>query len=113
LLPPPLEEGANQESREINSMRLELLRPLSAIYGAVTQARLTAYRRGWFSVSRLPVPVISVGNLTTGGTGKTPLVDWVCRVIAREGLPAKRVCVLTRGYARPNAASQVVVSDGS
>ena len=91
----------------------EMLRPLSTLYGAITRARLTAYRRGWFSVSRLPVPVISVGNLTTGGTGKTPLVDWVCRAIAGEGVPAKRICVLTRGYARPNQKSQLVVSDGN
>jgi len=96
-----------------DSMPTRLLRPLSAFYSAVMRARSTAYRRGWFSVSQLPVPVISVGNLTTGGTGKTPLVDWVCRVIAREGLPAKRVCVLTRGYARPDQKSQLVVSDGN
>lgn len=92
--------------------------PLSAIYGAVTRTRLTAYRRGWFSVSRLAAPVISVGNLTAGGTGKTPLVEWVCRAIAkadaredtREG---KRVCVLTRGYGRDNPKMQVVVSNGT
>jgi tetraacyldisaccharide 4'-kinase len=93
-------------------MPVRLLRPLSAIYSLVTRARLTAYRRGWFSVSRLPVPVISVGNLTTGGTGKTPLVEWVCHVLANEGTPAKRVCILTRGYARPDPKSQLVVSDG-
>ena len=54
-------------------------------------------------------PVISVGNITTGGTGKTPLVEWICRVLAEEG---KRVCVLTRGYRRQNPNEQVVVSDG-
>jgi len=93
-------------------MPVRLLRPLSALYSAVMRARSGAYRRGWFSVSRLPVPVISVGNLTTGGTGKTPLVDWVCRAIVSESL-AKRVCVLTRGYARANPKSQLVVSDGN
>ena len=101
---------SNVMERETDS---RLLRPVSALYGVVTRARSAAYRRGWFSVSQLPEPVISVGNLTTGGTGKTPLVDWVCRVIAREGLPAKRVCVLTRGYARPDQKSQLVVSDGN
>ena len=99
-----------------------VLPPLSAIYSAITRARLTAYRRGWLSVSKLPVPVISVGNLTTGGTGKTPLVDWLCRAVAgsvaadgtREfSPPAKRVCVLTRGYGRANPTSQVVVSNGT
>jgi len=91
--------------------------PLSAIYSAVTRTRLAAYRRGWFSVSKLDVPVISVGNLTTGGTGKTPLVEWVCRAIASGGAAedlreGKRVCVLTRGYGRDNPKTQVVVSNG-
>ena len=88
-----------------------ILPPLSAIYGVVTRARMTGYRRGWFSVSRLSAPVISIGNLTTGGTGKTPLVEWVCIAVARE--TGKRACVLTRGYGRANQQSQVVVSDGN
>lgn len=87
-----------------------MLIPLSAIYGAVTRARLAAYRRGLVSISKLPAPVISVGNLTTGGTGKTPLVEWVCRKIAKD---EKRVCVLTRGYGRVSPEDQVVVSNGT
>lgn len=87
-----------------------ILLPLSALYKAVTQTRLAAYNRGLLKVTRLPVPVISVGNLTTGGTGKTPLVEWVCRRLARK---QKRVCILTRGYGRPNPGSRVIVSDGS
>ncbi len=91
--------------------------PLSAVYSAVTRTRLAAYRRGWLSVSKLDAPVISVGNLTTGGTGKTPLVEWVCRVIASPGAgkglrERKRVCVLTRGYGRDNPKTQIVVSNG-
>jgi tetraacyldisaccharide 4'-kinase len=54
-------------------------------------------------------PVISVGNLTTGGTGKTPLVEWLATQIAGSG---KRGCVLTRGYGR-NSSGRVVVSDYS
>lgn len=92
--------------------------PFSVLYSAITRARLEAYRRGLFSVARLSVPVISVGNITTGGTGKTPLVEWVCRAIARasahelEG-EKTRVCVLTRGYGRANPAAQVLVSNGT
>jgi tetraacyldisaccharide 4'-kinase len=91
--------------------------PLSAVYSAVTRTRLAAYRRGWFSVSKLDAAVISVGNLTTGGTGKTPLVEWVCRAIASgdaaEDLrKRKRICVLTRGYGRDNPKTQLVVSNG-
>ena len=90
------------------------LLPLSAVYGVVTRTRLAAYRRGWFSTSKLPAPVISVGNLTTGGTGKTPLVEWVCRAAANVDVGApKRVCVLTRGYGRENPKTQVVVSNGA
>jgi tetraacyldisaccharide 4'-kinase len=96
----------------MNLLQSLILPPLSAIYSAVTRTRLTAYRRGWLSVSQLPAPVISVGNLTTGGTGKTPLVEWVCRVLA-EGGYAGKICVLTRGYGKENPNSQVLVSDGT
>jgi tetraacyldisaccharide 4'-kinase len=94
-----------------------ILPPLSAVYSVITRARLTAYRREWLSKATLPVPVISVGNLTTGGTGKTPLVDYVCRVLARQSSSpelarGKKICVLTRGYGRANVKTQVVVSDG-
>jgi tetraacyldisaccharide 4'-kinase len=87
-----------------------ILPPFSALYSLATRLRLAAYRRHLFSVTRLDVPVISVGNMTTGGTGKTPLVEWVCRVIAGQG---KRVCVLTRGFGRQSPNEQIVVSDGN
>jgi tetraacyldisaccharide 4'-kinase len=86
-----------------------ILPPFSALYSLATRLRLVAYRRRLLSVSKLDAVVISVGNITTGGTGKTPLVEWICRVLAAEG---KRVCVLTRGYRRRNPSEQVVVSDG-
>ena len=95
----------------MNPLASLILPPLSAIYSVVTRARITGYQRGWFSVAKLSAPVISVGNLTTGGTGKTPLVEWVCRAVASEA--GKRACVLTRGYGRANPQSQVVVSDGN
>jgi tetraacyldisaccharide 4'-kinase len=87
-----------------------ILPPFSALYSLATRLRLAAYRRHLFSVSKLDAAVISVGNITTGGTGKTPLVEWACRVLAHEG---KRVCVLTRGFGRRNPNEQVVVSDGN
>ncbi|HEX8070439.1 MAG TPA: tetraacyldisaccharide 4'-kinase [Pyrinomonadaceae bacterium] len=86
------------------------LSPLSLLYGAVTRARLALYGAGALPVHRLDVPVISVGNITAGGTGKTPLVEWLARAAAREG---RRVCVLTRGYGRRDARRRVVVSDGA
>jgi len=90
-------------------MKSLLLPPLSALYGAVTRTRLSLYQRGTFHTTKLERPVISVGNMTAGGTGKTPLVEWIAKTIAREG---KKTCILTRGYGRENPQRQVVVSDG-
>ena len=87
-----------------------VLPPLSALYGAVTRARLSLYRRGTFRTVYLDRPVISVGNITTGGTGKTPLVEWVAKRLALDG---KKVCILTRGYGRPHQDQRVLVSDGT
>jgi tetraacyldisaccharide 4'-kinase len=85
------------------------LAPLSALYGAVTRARLLLYQTGALRVHQIDAPVISVGNITTGGTGKTPLVEWIARMIAQAG---RRPCILTRGYGRDDASQRVVVSDG-
>jgi tetraacyldisaccharide 4'-kinase len=97
----------------MSGLQSMILPPLSTLYAAITRARLTAYRRKWFATAKLAAPVISVGNLTTGGTGKTPLVEYVCRVVERNSVSNRtRVCVLTRGYKRADPHSQVVVSDG-
>ncbi len=85
------------------------LAPLSFIYGAVARARLALYEAGVLKTHRLDVPVISVGNITTGGTGKTPLVEWLARAVVAEG---RKPCILTRGYGRADESRQVVVSDG-
>jgi len=85
------------------------LAPFSALYGAVVRARLALYRAGALAARGVGAPVVSVGNLTAGGTGKTPLVGWLARALAVEG---RRVCVLTRGYGRADARRRVVVSDG-
>ena len=85
------------------------LAPLSLVYGAAVKIRAALYRKGVFKTQRVGVPVISVGNITTGGTGKTPLVEWIAGHLASRG---RRVCVLTRGYRRANPSERVVVSDG-
>ena len=90
-------------------MKSIVLPPLSLLYGAVTRTRLSLYRRGTFQTTKLDRPVISIGNITTGGTGKTPLVEWVARTVAAQG---KKVCILTRGYGRKDPHLQVIVSDG-
>jgi tetraacyldisaccharide 4'-kinase len=86
-----------------------ILGPLGALYSAAMRARRAFYKTGALRVHKISAPVISVGNITTGGTGKTPLVEWVARVVAKEGL---RVCILTRGFGRARESKRVLVSDG-
>ncbi|MTW20885.1 tetraacyldisaccharide 4'-kinase [Allochromatium palmeri] len=72
-----------------------LLRPLSWLYGAIVRVRRLAYLKGWRASERLPVPVVLVGNLTVGGTGKTPLVLHLVALLRTQGWnPA----IITRGY---------------
>ena len=59
------------------------------------QPRNTAYDRGWKRSQRVAVPVVSVGNITLGGTGKTPMVEWIARWYRRRGV---RVTLISRGY---------------
>jgi tetraacyldisaccharide 4'-kinase len=81
----------------------------AAPYEVVVRLRAYGYERGWFAQRHLPVPVISVGNLTVGGTGKTPVVIEITQWLLEAG---KRVAVLSRGYRRTGGEPQVVVSDG-
>src|SRR5262249_28976657 len=86
-----------------------VLAPLSGIYSTLVETGNLLYRRGIFQTHKVNAPVISVGNLTTGGTGKTPLVEFVADELARL---KRRVCVLTRGYRR-DSSGRVIVSDGN
>lgn len=71
------------------------LRQLSRIYKALLQLRLFLYEKGIMRMQTLGCQVISVGNLTVGGTGKTPVVEAFARELSREG---RRVAILSRGY---------------
>jgi tetraacyldisaccharide 4'-kinase len=83
-----------------------LLLPLAPLYRGAVMARIGAYGRGWLASSRLRAPVISVGNLTFGGTGKTPMVIALVRDLVRRG---RHPAVLTRGYGRAVADPVVLV----
>lgn len=83
------------------------LAPLSGLYGLIVDRREAFYHRGFFRQRRVAAPVISVGNVTVGGTGKTPLVDWIARELFAQG---RNVCVVTRGYRR-KSRGRVVVSN--
>lgn len=85
-----------------------LLRPLAALYGAVASVRARLYARHWLETRRLARPVVSVGNLTLGGTGKTPFVAALARHLCDAGL---RPAIVSRGYGR-RSRGVVVVSDG-
>ena len=84
------------------------LSPLSGLYGAALSARARLYRSGRFRSERAAVPVVSVGNLTFGGTGKTPFVEFLARRLRFEGW---RPAILSRGYGR-TSRGPVVVSAG-
>ena len=76
-----------------------LLRPLEALYRWIVRRRRTAFLAGRSAAFRAPVPVIVVGNLSVGGTGKTPMILWLIEHCRARGL---RVGVVSRGYgARP------------
>jgi tetraacyldisaccharide 4'-kinase len=81
----------------------------SLLYGALVRARNAAFDAGVLRTRRVPVPVISVGNLTAGGTGKTPLVEWIARHLSAGD---RKVAVLSRGYGRVSRGV-VVVSRGA
>lgn len=86
-----------------------MLSPFSRLYGAITNLRISLYQKGWLRSSSLGVPAISIGNITVGGTGKTPLVAFVSKVLAENG---EKVCILTRGYGRENSKKRILISDG-
>lgn len=86
-----------------------LLSPLGALYGAAAAARVRAYRRGLLPRTRLSGAVISVGNLSVGGSGKTPVVALVAATLQQAG---QRVAVLSRGYGGSFRGPALVVSDG-
>lgn len=71
------------------------LMPLAWFYQAVISLRRHAYARGWKTTNRYPLPVIVVGNITVGGSGKTPLVIWLVDFLRKAGY---KPAIITRGY---------------
>ena len=86
-----------------------LLQILSAVFRQAVASRHLAYRRGWLKTRRLNCPVVSVGNLSVGGTGKTPLVILIARILLAAG---HRPCILTRGYARRRGNPLLILEPG-
>lgn len=87
---------------------MNFLSPLGWLYGAGARSRNALYDRELLGSHALGAKTISVGNITTGGTGKTPLVAYIAETLAEHG---EKVCILTRGYGREEPKSRVVVSN--
>jgi tetraacyldisaccharide 4'-kinase len=96
------------------SLPLNLLfafgRPFSPLYSLLMTMRRQLYRARIFTVHRLPVPIVSVGNLTMGGTGKTPTVAYIAQYLHSIG---QRPAIISRGYGGTATAAVNLVSDGN
>ena len=86
------------------------MNPLSAIFGAGIAARNALYDRRFFQVKKLARPVVSVGNISVGGSGKTPFVIALGQLLAERGIAFD---VLSRGYGRTSTEVAVVDPQGS
>lgn len=78
-----------------NSLWLWLLSPFSLLFWLISATRRQAYRFGLMKPQRVAKPVLVVGNITVGGSGKTPLVIWLCETLSAQGI---KVGVISRGY---------------
>ncbi len=84
------------------------LRPFGALFGGVVALRVAAFRRGWLRQAHPGVPVVVIGNLTVGGTGKTPFTIWLARELQLQGLAPG---LLARGYRGEGRGARVVADD--
>ena len=91
-------------------MKRPLLLPLVPLYSAALALREVRMQRGWEKTRRLRNPVVSIGNLSTGGSGKTPLTIALAKMLSAKGF---NVDVLSRGYGRRTSEALRVDPDGS
>jgi tetraacyldisaccharide 4'-kinase len=98
--PPPSRHGAGL----ILSL---LLAPLSCLYHFIVRARRDLYRKGAFAQGRAASPVVSVGGVRVGGSGKTPFTLWMARRLVDRGC---RVALLTRGYGRRRKKGTILLT---
>ena len=114
------EKGSDQDQPSSIRFLLGVLKVLSCVFAAVVSVRYLLYRFGVLHRFPLGVQVISIGNVTAGGTGKTPVTEIFARTLAAEG---RKVAILSRGYRRKEApwwqrmftqvvTPPLVVSDG-
>jgi tetraacyldisaccharide 4'-kinase len=82
--------------------------PLAWLFWLLSGLRRTAYALGVFPTAKLPVPVVVVGNITVGGTGKTPFVIWLAQELRKRG---RKPGIVTRGYGGVSTVPQIIKSD--
>ena len=95
-------------SGRIRTLLFPLLWFLSKIYALVIFFRHFAYDHGLFKITKLSIPVISIGNIAAGGSGKSPFTVWLAKGLQKKGL---KVAILSRGYGRSSKGT-VIVSRG-
>jgi len=100
---------SNPEESQLQKILLAPLSLLALLYGWVVNTRIFFYRKGIYRTHSLSCKVVSVGNITLGGTGKTPFVVLLAGMIRDKGY---RTAVLSRGYKGEYAGPYGVVSDG-
>src|SRR5262245_215082 len=107
--PPEIRRGAATDQSSVAAKNSTLKRALlwipARLYELAVRLRIAAYETEYLKPKRLRAFVISVGNITLGGTGKTPLVEYLARYLADEG---QSVAILTRGYARKSRGRRVL-----
>lgn len=80
-----------------------ILFPFAILYGFITGMRNLMYKVGWFKSTKFSIPIINVGNLSVGGTGKTPHIEYLIRLLKKE----YNVATLSRGYGRKSVGFQL------
>ena len=97
-------------SRLLRWVSAPLLLPLSWLFGGVVILRGWLYDRGWMRSYSSPIPTVGIGNLTVGGTGKSPMADLLLRMLREEMTPA----LLSRGYGRSTRGYlEVTITSGA
>ena len=97
-----------ETSRRLSAAGLML--GASRLFELLVKARADWYRKGILKTHRLPCTVISIGNITSGGTGKTPMTMYVARLVRRLGY---KTVILSRGYKGSAEKTGGIVSNGS
>src|SRR5262245_42077510 len=85
-----------------------LLQPLALVYRTIVATRRLGYEHGWLRSYQLTRPVVVIGNLTVGGTGKTPLTAWIAQQLRARG---RHPGIVSRGYGRAESQPRFVEAD--